>query len=142
MKILVSRCLLGFPCRYDGASKPHPAILALLEKHRLIPVCPECDGGLPTPRIPSERVGNQVINREGADVTREYRRGAEIALETARREGVALAILKARSPSCGHGEIYDGSFTRTLVKGDGITAELLLKHGIPVYSEENLPKIL
>lgn len=140
MKILVSRCLLGYPCRYDGASKPNPAILALSEKHTLIPVCPECDGGLPTPRVPAERCGERVTNQNGVDVTQEYTLGAKIALETARREGVALAILKARSPSCGHGEIYDGSFSHTLIDGDGVTAELLLSHGIPVYTEENFPE--
>ena len=142
MKILVSRCLLGEPCRYDGASKPHPAIQSLAEWHTLVPVCPEVDGGLPTPRIPAERKGDSVINQSGVDVTREYTLGARIALDTALQEGVDFAILKARSPSCGHGEIYDGSFSRTLISGDGVTAELLLSHGIPVYTEESFPKNL
>ena len=142
MKILVSRCLLGEACRYDGASKPHPAIQVLAERHTLIPICPEVDGGLPTPRIPAERKGERVINQSGLDVTREYMLGARIALDTALREGVDCAILKARSPSSGHGEIYDGSFSRTLISGDGVTAELLLSHGIPVYTEENFPKTL
>ncbi|MBR5869287.1 MAG: DUF523 domain-containing protein [Clostridia bacterium] len=142
MKILVSRCLLGEPCRYDGASKPHPAIQSLAERHTLVPVCPEVDGGLSTPRIPAERKGDSVINQSGVDVTREYTLGARIALDTALQEGVDFAILKARSPSCGHGEIYDGSFSRTLISGDGVTAELLLSHGIPVYTEESFPKNL
>ncbi len=135
MRILISACLLGRPCRYDGQSKGIPALLALQEKHELIAVCPECDGGLPTPRIPSERCGTRVINQSGQDVTDAYRLGAQRALEVALAHGCKLAILKERSPSCGSGKIYDGSFSRVLIDGDGVTAELLKQSGIEVIGE-------
>ncbi len=134
-KLLVSACLLGTPCRYDGKAKKNEAVCALAERFELIPVCPEVLGGLPTPRTPSERRGERVVMRDGRDVTAEYRRGAERALELARREGAAAAVLKERSPSCGSGEIYDGSFTGALTAGDGVTAELLKAESIAVYSE-------
>ncbi|MBQ8372303.1 MAG: DUF523 domain-containing protein [Clostridia bacterium] len=140
-KILVSACLLGKPCRYDGKSKPNPAVIALDEKYETVAVCPECDGGLPTPRIPSERVGDRVMNAEGADVSEFYRRGAEIALDIALEQGIRAAVMKARSPSCGKGCIYDGSFSRRLVERDGVAAELLIKNGISVYTEEETDKL-
>lgn len=142
MKILVSACLLGTPCRYDGKSKRHPLIDALSEKHDLVPVCPEVLGGLPTPRTPSERVGERVVMQDGRDVTENYREGARLALESAKREGCTLSVLKARSPSCGCGEIYDGTFTKTLVAGDGVTAALLKENGIRVLSEEEISSLL
>ena len=142
MKILVSACLLGTPCRYDGKSKRHPLIDELSEKHDLVPVCPEVLGGLPTPRTPSERVGERVMMQDGRDVTENYRTGAQKALETALHEGCTLAVLKARSPSCGKGEIYDGTFTKTLISRDGVTAELLAKHGIRVLTEEEILSLL
>lgn len=134
-KLLVSACLLGTPCRYDGKSKKSEAVCALADVFELIPVCPEQLGGLPTPRTPSERRGARVVTRDGRDVTAEYRRGAEAALEAARREGAAAAVLKERSPSCGSGEIYDGSFTGARIAGDGVTAELLKANGIAVCGE-------
>ena len=134
-KLLVSACLLGTPCRYDGKSKKNEAVCALAERFELIPVCPEVLGGLPTPRTPSERLGACVVRKDGRDVTADYRRGAECALETARREGVLAAVLKERSPSCGSGEIYDGTFTGALTAGDGVTAELLKSNGMTVYGE-------
>lgn len=138
MRILVSACLLGVSCRYDGKSKPHPAVLALQGQHQLIPVCGEIFGGLPTPRIPAERVGGRVLTEDGRDVTQEYHRGAEEVLALARRLDCKAALLKERSPSCGTGEIYDGSFTRTLTAGDGVTAELLRASGIAVFGESRL----
>ena len=138
MRILVSACLLGISCRYDGKSKPHPAVLALQGQHQLIPVCGEIFGGLPTPRIPAERVGDRVLTEDGRDVTQEYHRGAEEVLALARRLNCKVALLKERSPSCGTGEIYDGSFTRTLTAGDGVTAELLRASGIAVFGESRL----
>ena len=138
--LLISRCLLGDPCRYDGKSKPLPAetLRALRAQYDLIPVCPEVLGGLPTPRTPSERQGDRVVMKTGADVTKEYRRGAEAALQAARENRVCAAVLKERSPSCGKGEIYDGTFTGTLKEGNGVTAELLLENGIPVYGESEI----
>ena len=138
--LLVSACLVGESCKYSGGSNAlPPELLAALEaRYRLVPVCPERDGGLPTPRLPSERKENRVLNRAGEDVTEAFRRGAQLALETARREGCRLALLKERSPSCGSGKIYDGSFTSTVIAGDGITAELLKKNGIRVLGENEM----
>ena len=138
MNVLISACLLGCACRYDGKSKPHPAVLALQGQHQLIPVCGEIFGGLPTPRTPAERVGDRVLTEDGRDVTQEYHRGAEEVLALARRLDCKVALLKERSPSCGTGEIYDGSFTRTLTAGDGVTAELLRASGIAVFGESRL----
>ena len=142
MRILVSACLLGVACRYDGKSKPHSAVLALQGQHQLIPVCGEIFGGLPTPRLPAERVGDRVLTQEGSDVTAEYTRGAQEVLALARRMDCRVALLKERSPSCGSGEIYDGSFSRTLIPGDGVTAERLQKHGIAVFGESRLDALL
>lgn len=134
-KLLVSACLLGTPCRYDGEAKGSEAVRALAEEFEFIPVCPEVLGGLPTPRTPSERQGERVVMRDGRDVTVEYRRGAALAVDIAVREGVRAAVLKERSPSCGSGEIYDGSFTGARTAGDGVTAEALRARGIPVFGE-------
>ena len=141
MTILVSACLLGCPCRYDGKSKPNATLLALMEQHTLIPVCPEQMGGLPTPRVPAERRGAGVFTEDGTDVTPQYRRGAEEALRLAKLYGCTCAILKERSPSCGSGQIYDGSFSRTLVDGDGVTAALLKQQGIAVYGESEVDNL-
>ena len=141
MRILVSACLLGLACRYDGASKPREEILALKERHELIPVCPEQLGGLPTPRVPAERQGEKVVTREGGDVTAQYRKGAEEALKLCRLVDCSCAVLKERSPSCGCRGIYDGSFSGTLTEGQGVTAELLIRSGIPVYGESEVAEL-
>ena len=138
MTILVSACLLGCSCRYDGKSKPNDAVLALMEQHTLIPICPEQMGGLATPRVPAERRGDGVFTETGGDVTAQYRRGAEEALRLAKLYGCTHAILKERSPSCGSGQIYDGSFSRTLTDGDGVTAALLKENGITVLGENEV----
>ncbi len=138
MKALISACLLGQACRYDGRSKPCQKALELTESFDLIPFCPECMGGLSTPRPPAEIRGDAVINAEGQNVTEQYRKGAEEALRLCKMLGITKAILKAKSPSCGKGAVYDGSFTRTLISGDGITAALLSAHGIEVLTEEDL----
>ena len=140
--ILVSACLLGVCCRYDGESKPNERVIKLIEKFILVPICPEEDGGLPTPRTPSERVGDKVLMRDGRDVTKNYMDGAKYALEKARTFGCTSAILKARSPSCGSGEIYDGSFSGNLTARDGVCAELLKKNGISVYTEDEIEFLL
>lgn len=144
MNILVSACLLGVPCRYDGASKGDPRLEALrAQGHTLVPVCPEVLGGLPTPRSPAElQKDGRVVNREGVDVTAEYRSGAERALEIARAHGCTCGVLKERSPSCGSGRVYDGTFTRTLIPGSGVAAELLSAHGITVYGESQVEELL
>ena len=136
-KILISACLLGEACRYDGLSKPLPAdrLAALRKRFELIPVCPEQAGGLPTPRVPSERRGERVVNRAGQDVTAQFRRGAAEALRLAEENGCRRALFKERSPSCGSGAIYDGSFTGTLIPGDGVAAEALKAAGVEVIGE-------
>ncbi len=133
--ILVSRCLLGDSCRYDGNSKPHSGCGLLSRHYTVLPICPECDGGLPTPRPPAERQGEKVVSILGVDVTKEYLSGAQNALTLAKERGAVCAILKLRSPACGVGEIYDGTYSGTLTPGNGVTAELLINHGIPVYGE-------
>ena len=141
MKILISACLLGVCCRYDGASKPHPLAAALAERHILVPVCPEQLGGLPTPRPPAERRDGRVATQSG-DVTEQYRRGAEETLKLCKLFGCEVAVLKERSPSCGHGQVYDGTFSGALTAGDGVTAELLTTNGIPVYGESQIKALL
>ena len=138
--ILVSRCLMGDRCRYDGKSNACDAVQRLAERYRIIPVCPECDGGLPVPRAPSERRGTQVLMQDGRDVTDAFTRGAEHALSLARAHRIAFAVLKANSPSCGKGEIYDGSFTHTRVRGNGVTAELLMQSGYRVLTEKEVQR--
>ncbi len=139
-KAIISACLLGVECRYDGGSNklPDEKLKELKEEYELIPVCPECYGGLTTPRFPSERVGDKVLSKVGKDVTAEFSRGAEAALYLAKLFGADLAILKENSPSCGSGTIYDGTFTNRLTEGDGVTSELFKKHGIEVVGEKNI----
>lgn len=137
-KVLVSACLLGQCCAYDGQHRKSEAVLRLAERYELIPICPEREGGLPTPRVPSERISSRVCSRDGADVTAAYERGALEALSLALSSKVAFAVLKSKSPSCGKGEIYDGSFTHTLTPGNGVTAELLLSNSVPVYTEKEI----
>ena len=142
--VLISACLLGVDCRYDGKSNRlgDELLEELKAKFILIPVCAEVYGGLTTPRIPSERVGEAVLSREGADVTEQFRRGAEAVLYIARTLGAELAILKENSPSCGSGTVYDGSFTGKLTEGYGVTAELLIKNGVPVIGESRISELL
>ncbi len=144
--ILISACLAGRECRYDGTGADDDDVARLVLERRAVLVCPEVDGGLGTPRPAAEIVGGdgsdvlagraRVLTREGHDVTGEYLKGARRALETAERTGAKAAMLKARSPSCGCGEVYDGTFSKTLRGGDGVTAALLQAHGIRVLSDE------
>ncbi len=138
MKILCSACLLGLRCRYNGESKPSSKVLALLQRHELVPVCPEQLGGLPTPRPPCERgADGRVRTKDGEDRTAAFERGAEEALTLLRLTGCRAAILKSKSPSCGKGLIYDGSFTGRLIEGSGVLAEKLLHENIRIYTEED-----
>jgi len=140
--LLISACLMGENCKYSGGSNYHSAVEALKERYGLLPVCPERDGGLPTPRSPAERQGERVINRDGIDVTAQYIRGAQLALETARAHGCTKALLKERSPSCGCRGIYDGTFTGTLVPGLGVAAQLLSENGIALWGESRIDELL
>ena len=141
MTVLVSACLLGVPCRYDGQSKRHPLAQELCRRHRVIPVCGEIFGGLPTPRDPAERQGDKVISCAGKDVTKEYTKGAETALYFAKLNHVDFAVMKAKSPSCGKGLIYDGTFTGNKIPGNGVTVELLNANGSPVFREDELDQL-
>lgn len=141
-KLLVSACLLGENCKYSGGNNYTPAVEALKEKFDVIPVCPEQMGGLSTPRIPAERVGEKVLTREGADVTAEYRKGAEEALAVAKANGVKFAVLQERSPSCGSECVYDGTFSGKLIPGQGVTTQLLEENGIKVYSSGRISEFL
>ncbi|HEV7429456.1 MAG TPA: DUF523 domain-containing protein [Thermoanaerobaculia bacterium] len=143
IKILVSSCLLGAPVRHDARDKKcdHAVLQRWIEEGRVVSVCPEMLGGLGTPRPPAEIVNDvtrRVVTRDGADVTQAFTNGARAAAEQGRGENVRIAILKAGSPSCGSSFIYDGTFSKTAIKGEGITASLLRSEGIAVFSEEEL----
>ena len=143
--ILVSACLLGMNCRYNGEVKENKNVVELLHRKgvHLVPVCPEQMGGLATPRDPAEiQADGRVVTKTGKDVTREYQRGAEEALKIAELFQCDMAILKERSPSCGYGRVYDGTFSGTLTEGNGITAGLLSKNGIDVLGESELDQLI
>ncbi|MBU4205023.1 DUF523 domain-containing protein [Patescibacteria group bacterium] len=146
-KIIISACLLGVSCRYDGRSKPCQKAIDLYKKRDVILVCPEQMGGLSTPRTPSETTGDgleilkgkeKVITKTGDDVTQNFIKGAEEVLKIIKLFNIKEAVLKQKSPSCGCGKIYDGTFSDKLIKGDGVTAALLKKNGIKVITEEDL----
>ena len=138
--LIVSACLLGVCCNHVGGASPREAVIALGRDRRLIPVCPETAGGLPTPRAAAEiRPSGRVETGAGDDVTDAYERGAAHTVRLALAAGAAGAVLKARSPSCGCHEVYDGSFSRTRVPGEGVTARALRAAGIPVCDEEDVP---
>lgn len=141
-RILISACLLGISCRYDGKSKPMENIKELMEKYELIPVCGEILGGLPTPRVPAEIIGESVITKDGTDVTYEYMRGALEVLRIGKLYGCKKAILKERSPSCGSGIIYSGKFDNTFKEGWGKTAETLRDCGFEIYNESTVGALL
>jgi uncharacterized protein YbbK (DUF523 family) len=137
-KILVSACLLGTPCRFDGASKKYEDIEELRRKYDIIPFCPEVEGGLKTPRTPCEIRGGKVINKKGEDYTKAYMLGAEKALKLCKFLGIEVAILKENSPSCGTSKIHNGMFDGKLINGMGLTAKLLSANGIKCYSENTV----
>jgi uncharacterized protein YbbK (DUF523 family) len=137
MKIC-SACLLGINCRYNNEAKPNQKVLELVKTEILIPICPEQLGGLSTPREACEQKGNKVFTKSGKDVTEYFIKGSEEVLKIAKLFGIKEAILKQRSPSCGSGKIYNGSFNGTVINGDGVTSKLLKKNGFNVVSEEEL----
>lgn len=137
-KILVSACLFGCDCRYDGKNQKCEKLTELAKDNILIPVCPEQLGGLPTPRNPGERVGDKVISNKGADITAEYMKGAETALLIAKTNNIDYCIFKTNSPSCGKGVIYDGTFTGGKKSGNGVTTDLFLKNGYTVLTENEI----
>lgn len=139
--IAVSACLVGYHCRYDGDAVAIEDLKSIVDKGKAIPLCPEVLGGLNTPRLPCEikeiEGGQRVVNIVSEDVTEAFVDGAKKCLDVCKVLEIETAVLKSRSPSCGCGNVYDGSFTGTLKKGNGLTAELLIKNGIQVFNEEN-----
>ncbi len=142
MKILVSACLCGIACRYDGNDNYVNDIKSLYEKHSIIPFCPECFGGLATPRAPSEINGDKVLSKDGVDVTTQYKKGAQEALKLCKSFDIKYALLKERSPSCGSGKIYDGRFSKKLVSGYGVCAKLLMDNNVKVFGESEIDAML
>ena len=140
MKILVSACLLGENCKYSGGNNENKAVLDYVKEHEIVPVCPEVLGGLPVPRMPAEIVDGIVRCRDGHLVDHEFRSGAAKALEIALNEGVDLAILQSRSPSCGVKAVYDGTFSGKIIPGEGVFAELLRKKGIRAIDAADIDK--
>lgn len=141
-KILVSACLLGECCKYNGGDNKNDGVIGLAKYFELVPICPECFGGMPIPREPSEIKNGRVYSESGADVTDYFVSGAEQSLYIARESNCPAAVLKERSPSCGFGRIYDGSFSGTLCDGSGITADLLNNNGIQVFGESRVQKLI
>lgn len=143
MNILISACLLGVNCRYNGIKLDTSIwVKDLSKKHHFIPVCPEVFGGMQTPRPPSEIQGGKVLSHTGKDVTEYYKRGAQEVLELAQFYDCHYAILKERSPSCGYGKIYDGSFSGHVIDGNGVAADLLAKNGITIIGESQIEMLL
>lgn len=138
MKIMVSACLLGHRCKYNGGDNYCEEARALTDRHTVIPVCPESAGGLPTPRPPCEIVGGEVMGADGVSRDREFRAGAEKCLELAMEKDIDLAVLQSRSPSCGVGRIYDGTFSGRLTEGSGVFASMLKDNGFRVMDVADL----
>ncbi len=139
--IAVSSCLAGIACRYDGKDNLNSQIKELVDNKQAICICPEVLGGMPVPRNPVEIVGDKVLTKDGIDCTLEFIAGAKKSYQIIKENNISCAILKSKSPSCGCGKIYDGTFTRKLVEGDGITSAYLKKHGIMVIDENQIDKI-
>ncbi len=143
-KVLISACLLGQAVRYDGQAKhyPHPLLDKLIQQNRFISFCPECAGGLNTPRPAAEIQSNgKVVNKLGQDISLEFEKGAQLALDLCQQHKIKIAILKANSPSCGNEFIYNGEFTGKKIQGMGITAKYLTLHGIKVFNENQLDQL-
>ncbi len=139
IQYVVSACLAGVPCRYDARHNLQECVARLVQEGRALPLCPEVLAGLPTPRNPVEIQGNCICDAAGLDYTLAFKRGAHLAFDAARKSGCLQAIVKSRSPSCGFGHIYDGTFSKKLIEGNGLWAQLLYEHGFEIYTEENLP---
>ena len=138
MKIAVSACLVGKNTKYDGTNNYNKAVMEYLKDKEYILICPEVTGGLPTPRVPSERVNDKVINKENIDVTQNFIMGASKTLEELKKQNIELVIVKSKSPSCGYKQIYDGSFTGTIIEGNGVFTELAVKNGLKILTEKDI----
>lgn len=137
---VVSACLAGFKCRFDGESRPCAEVVKLYQEGKALPLCPESLSGLKVPRAPVEWQNGQAINRDGEDKTEYFEKGAQKALEKALASGCKKAIVKSKSPSCGYGKIFDGSFSHKLCDGNGLWTQKLIENGFEIYTEENLPE--
>ena len=138
MKIAVSACLLGHDCKYNGGNNRSQKVLDYIEGHEVIPVCPEVTGGMPTPRVPVELKNGRAINKNGEDVTEFFQKGVKLTME--KMQDIDLAILQPRSPSCGCKQIYDGTFSKTLIEGKGMFAQALAEAGIPMMDGDDIPE--
>ena len=143
-KLLISACLAGENCKYSGGNNfiGETALASLGDKYELVSVCPEVMGGLSVPRIPCERIGGKVMNERGEDVTAQFKTGAELTANICESQGIKKAILKEKSPSCGSGRIYDGTFSHTVIAGDGVTAERLRTLGVTLCGESEIEQLL
>ena len=143
MILAVSACLLGRACKYSGGSNRNEAVIRIAGRPdvTVVEVCPEVTAGLPVPRPPVELREGRIVRQDGVNMDEVYRRGAAVTFATVQKAGVQMAILKANSPTCGHGQVYDGTFSHTLTEGNGVFAEMLINGGIPVYSEREQEQI-
>ena len=142
MKVAVSACLVGKNTKYNGGNNYNEAVMKYLLDKEYVTICPEVIGGLPTPRIPSERKGNKVINKIGEDVTINFFDGAQKEIEKLLKESINIIIVKEKSPSCGYKQIYDGTFTNTLTEGNGVFVDLALQNGFIIYTEKDIEKMV
>ena len=141
MKVAVSACLVGKNTKYNGKNNYNEAVMKYLLDKEYVTICPEVIGGLPTPRVPSERKGNKVINKMGEDVTINFFDGTQKEIEKLLKENINIIIVKEKSPSCGYKQIYDGTFTNTLTEGNGVFVDLALQNGFIIYTEKDIEKM-
>lgn len=142
MKVAVSACLVGKNTKYNGKNNYNEAVMKYLLDKEYVTICPEVIGGLPTPRVPSERKGNKVINKMGEDVTINFFDGTQKEIEKLLKENINIIIVKEKSPSCGYKQIYDGTFTNTLTEGNGVFVDLALQNGFIIYTEKDIEKMV
>lgn len=142
MKVGVSACLVGKNTKYDGGNNYNEYVIEYLKDKEVVLICPEVFGGLPTPRIPSEQLNDKVINSKNEDVTKQFNDGALISLKKLQEENVNVLILKERSPSCGYKKIYDGTFSKTIIDGNGVFAKLAIENGFIIYTESDIENII
>ena len=142
MKVGVSACLVGKNTKYDGGNNYNKYVIEYLKDKEVVLICPEVFGGLPTPRIPSEQINDKVINSKNEDVTKQFVDGAQEALKRLQQQNVNVVILKERSPSCGYKKIYDGTFSKTIIDGNGVFAKLAIENGFIIYTESDIENII
>lgn len=142
MKVGVSACLVGKNTKYDGGNNYNKYVLEYLKDKEVVLICPEVFGGLPTPRIPSEQTNDKVINSNNEDVTKQFVDGANEALKRLQQQNVNVVILKERSPSCGYKKVYDGTFSKTIIDGNGVFAKLAIENGFIIYTESDIENII